>query len=177
MKQKYEIVEKAYCLNPKNINFPDIPQDEIYYGTRGQVKQQALIDHDACKLLSTGEYLSFKTIQVSRKPQHDKIMFGDKIVKRYQIEELERLENIKHLAKDRIYVVQDRRSYVGNAVVWWGINGKGYVCDINKAHKYTYDELQKFQPRDTDIIWDYEHVMTASKLIIDAQNLQKEFSL
>lgn len=177
MKTKYEIVEKAYCLNPDNISFPDIPQDEIYYGTRYQAMQKALIDNDACKLISTGEYISINTIQVSRKPQHDKIKFGDKIIKRWELKGFERKESIKNLDKDKLYFVQDRRNYVGNAVVWWGIDGKGYVCDITKAHKYTYDELQKFQPRDTDIIWEVEHVMTATKLIVDMQYLNKEFSI
>jgi|LakMenEpi03Aug12_release.lakeMendotaPanAssembly.Ray.scaffolds.fasta_scaffold451957_3 hypothetical protein len=176
--EKYLVIEKAYCLNNNNLEEPYfIDTDIIYYGTRGQVKKKALPDYDSCKIYGTTDYVEFHTIKVKRRPQFDKIMFGDKIIKRFQLEEFERKESIKTLPKDKIYVVQDRRSYVGNAVLWWGINGNGYVCDIHKAHKYTYDELQKFKPRDTDIIWDIDHVMTATKLIVDAQYLNKEFSI
>jgi hypothetical protein len=176
--EKYLIIEKAYCLNNNDLEEPYfIDTDIIYHGTRGQAKRNALIDYDTCKLLKTGNYIEFHTVRVKRRPQFDKIKFGDKIIKRYQLEEFERKESIKTLPKDKIYVVQDKRSYVGNAVLWWGIDGRGYVCDINKAHKYTYDELQKFKPRDTDVIWNVEHVMTATKLIVDAQNLNKEFSI
>ena len=179
MKNEKQItIEKAYCLNNNNLEEPYfIDTDIIYYGTRGQAKRNALIDYDSCKISGTNNYIEFHTVKVKRRPQFDKIKFGDKIIKRFELEEFKRKESIKILPKDKIYVVQDRRSYVGNAVLWWGINGNGYVCDIHKAHKYTYNELQNFKPRDTDVIWDVEHVMTATKLIVDTQNLDKQFSI
>lgn len=175
---EYTIIEKAYNINTSNLEEPYcIDTDIYYYGTVGQAKQKALLDYGSCIVRGTTDYVQFHTIKVKRAYQYDKIKVGDKIIKMWELKELSRTEAIKDLPKDKIYVIQDRRSYVGNAVLWWGLNGNGYVCDINKAHKYTYDELLKFKPRDTDIIWDLEHVMTATKLIIDAQNLDKQFSI
>lgn len=34
------------------------------------------------------------------------------------------------------YYVQDTRQIVGNDMMWWAIDGKGYTTDINKAHVF-----------------------------------------
>jgi hypothetical protein len=35
------------------------------------------------------------------------------------------------------YYIQDSRDYVGNSMLWWGFDGRGYVCDITKAGVYS----------------------------------------
>ena len=174
---KYHIVEKAWCLDNSNLNEPWFHNDDIvYYGTRGQAKRNALPDNDDGKLLN-GEDISFLTIKVKRSVQDDKILVNGNIIKRSELKNIERLEKFKQLPKDKLYYVQNRRNYVGNAVLWWAKNGLGYVTDLSKAHKYTWDEIQLFNPRESDIIWESSHVENAIRQYVDSQYLSREFSL
>lgn len=171
------IVEKAWRLNTSNLDESYfIDTSNIYYGTYGAAKSKALIEHDACFLLN-GHEISFLNIRMVRSAVNDKILYNNEVIKRYQIADKIRANKILELDQDKNYYVQDKRNYVGNAVLWWGIDGNGYVTDLSKAHKYTYSEIQKFQPRDTDIIWESEHVETAIRQYVDMQGLQNEFSL
>lgn len=53
--------------------------------------------------------------------------------------------------QEEMYYIQDRRTFVGNSVVWWGPDYGGYVTDIDKAGLYTKEEAFKiFNDRDTD---------------------------
>lgn len=42
-----------------------------------------------------------------------------------------------------LYYLQDKRSIVGNSMMWWAINGCGYTCDIRCAQTWTKEELVK----------------------------------
>lgn len=62
--------------------------------------------------------------------------------------------------------------YIGNALIWWGENRKGYTSDIRKAGKYTYDEAKSICERPEDTAYEVEyidHLLDAHKLIIDCQ--------
>ena len=96
------------------------------------------------------------------------------MVKRSQIVNIERRVAIKNLPEDDTYYVQDRRSYVGNSILWWAKGGNGYTTDITKAHKYSKSDLQKSW-RDTDIIWSAEHVDKNIKQHVDMQSLNYNF--
>ena len=41
----------------------------------------------------------------------------------------------------KLYYLQDQRSVVGNSILWWAIEGKGYTCDIRCAQVWTKEEL------------------------------------
>ena len=47
------------------------------------------------------------------------------------------------MKKEELYYIQDSRSYLGNAILWWGLNSQGYTADLNKAQKYTKEEAIK----------------------------------
>lgn len=174
---KYQIVEKAWILNNCNLEEPYFHNtDIVYYGNRGQAKRQAVVDNALGKTLN-GEEISFLNIKIKRFPNNDKIIYNGNIIKRYEQKSIERLNNIKELDKNKFYYVQDRRSYVGNAVLWWAKNGNGYVTDLSKAHKYSYVEIIKFNPRGTDIIWESEHVEKAIKQYVDMQYFDKNYSI
>jgi len=55
------------------------------------------------------------------------------------------------------YYVQDNRQIVGNCVLWWGIESKGYVCDLDKAGVYKGVEVARM--RDTDVPWPVDVVL------------------
>lgn len=47
------------------------------------------------------------------------------------------------------YLILDNRSVVGNCATWWGPDGRGYVCNIDDAGRYTHEQAHR--QRDTDI--------------------------
>lgn len=173
---KYEIVEKAWKVNAEKFEEPWFHGDIIYHGTKGAAKYSAISDNDAGKL-KNGKDIDFLNIPIVRAKDYDKILFHGEIIKRYEIKKKIREQKIKELAKDKMYYVQDSRNYVGNAVLWWGLNGNGYVTDLSKAQKYTFEQIQKFNPRETDIIWEAEHVEKAIGQYVDMQGLCRSNSL
>lgn len=62
--------------------------------------------------------------------------------------------------------------YVGNAMLWWGPDGGGYTCNIERAGKYTLeDALRINKSRGTDIPFPVSHIDAILTKIVDAQNL------
>ena len=47
------------------------------------------------------------------------------------------------------YYLMDARTCVGNCALWWGPDGAGYLCDLDKAGLYSYEEAHAH--RDTDL--------------------------
>jgi hypothetical protein len=79
---------------------------------------------------------------------------------------------------EELYYIQN--GYVGNAILWWGIDSKGYTTDITKAGKYTKEEAEKIIQRPQDIAWLCEHIDNnekAKKLTIDIQYLNTNYRL
>jgi len=79
---------------------------------------------------------------------------------------------------EEMYYIQN--GYVGNAILWWGIDSKGYTTDITKAGKYTKEEAEKIIQRPQDIAWLCEHIDNnekAKKLTIDIQYLNTNYRL
>lgn len=177
---KLEIIKKAWCINPSNLTEPWFcDTDTIYYGTRGQAKSKALVDNDAA-ILDDGSkftnWVDYLTIKVSRVKECDIVNYHGRHIKRYDIKRIEREIAIENLPEDKSYYVQDRRTFLGNSVVWWALNGNGYTSDITKAHKYNGKEIKKSW-RDTDIIWFSEHVEQHIKQHVDSQYLEEEFKI
>jgi len=76
-------------------------------------------------------------------------------------------------APSQLYYLQDRRSYVGNSMVWWGKNRTGYVCNIHDAHLFTEEEF-KAHARVTDIPWRKEYIESHVSHHIDMQHVFRE---
>lgn len=76
------------------------------------------------------------------------------------------------MSKEKMYYIQN--GYVGNAILWWAENSRGYTTDFTKAGKYTKEEAKSIIQRPCDIAWECSHVdncKEAQKLIIDGQYL------
>lgn len=79
---------------------------------------------------------------------------------------------------DQMFYIQN--GFVGNAVMWWGIDGHGYTSDFNLAGKYTKEQTMKIIERPQDIAWPCDYIdnhPVAKKTIIDGQYLSKEFRI
>jgi len=74
------------------------------------------------------------------------------------------------------YYLQDSRSYVGNDVLWWAKNGKGYTTDLIKAEVYTKEEAIKLHnSRESDIPWPKDYIDSRTRPAVDFQyiNIKK----
>jgi hypothetical protein len=71
-----------------------------------------------------------------------------------------------------LYYIQDKRQYVGNCLLWWGKDRRGYTCDIDRAGVYTREEaFGQNSSRETDIPWPKEYIDKRLSRMADAQRL------
>lgn len=70
------------------------------------------------------------------------------------------------------YYLQDSRCYVGNDVLWWAIDRKGYTTDLRQAHIFTKSEAEKQRrTRRTDIPWAKSYIDSKSRPTVDHQTI------
>ena len=182
-----EITRKAFkvyhegmmCDNPyEGYTMDTLPV--VYAKTSGEAKNKSSDIHD---YEIDGEEHKYTDLRAVRAKDYDEVLFeGDRMIRCRVDDEIkirDRKEKMMQLPDDEYFYVQDARNYVGNAVLWWGPNSNGYICDINNAQKYTKKEIvDRFgDGRDTDIIWIGSHVEKARKEIIDVQGLKREYSV
>jgi hypothetical protein len=178
------IILKAYLIYHDGLLSGDYNHDnyiidnsEIVYGkTTGEAKAQGLGLHEG----SLGRRLEYTDIRTKRVKSEDFVYFEGEEIKRWKMElefgYRERTKKMEELPDDEMFYVQNMRNYVGNAVLWWGLNSSGYVTDLKKAHKYTKEEIiKKFgRGRETDVIWPASHVENAIREYVDIQGLKRE---
>jgi hypothetical protein len=76
--------------------------------------------------------------------------------------------------EDDLYYLQDKRSYVGNCVLWWAKDRKGYTTNLTQAHVFTKAEASaQHDSRDTDIPWPKAYVDARSAPTVDMQKLRR----
>lgn len=73
---------------------------------------------------------------------------------------------------EQLYYIQTN-GYLGNALIWWKPDRKGYTPDIKAAGKYSEIEAKNIvKDREFERAWPVEYIdnlLKAQKLIIDAQ--------
>ena len=74
---------------------------------------------------------------------------------------------------DQFYL-QDSRSYVGNDMLFWAKDGKGYTTDINKAHVYTKEKaVAQHESRNSDIPWPKDYIDAKTRQAVDLQYVKR----
>jgi len=178
------IIKKAYKIYHDGLLVGDYSHDnyiidnsEVVYGkTVGEAKSQGL-GLDEGSLERPVEYTDIKT---KRAEYYDTVYFEGEEMYRWrmqmELKQKERVNRMESLPDDELFYIQDTRNYVGNAVLWWGLDSSGYVTDIKKAQKYTKKEvIEKIgQGRETDVFWPASHVESAIREYIDIQGLKRE---
>lgn len=77
-----------------------------------------------------------------------------------------------------LFYLQDNRSYVGNDILWWAKDGKGYTTDLTKAHIFSKEEaLKQNQCRETDIPWPKNYIDKRTRPAVDMQYVDIETAL
>lgn len=76
------------------------------------------------------------------------------------------------------YYLQDSRNYVGNDVLWWGKDCKGYTTDLRQAQVFSKDEaLRRHELRETDIPWPKVYIDAKTRPAVDMQYIKREEAL
>lgn len=96
-----------------------------------------------------------------------------------QLQKDKRNNIIDSLDENDMYYVQDSRSYLGNLVYWWAKGSNGYTTYIDKAEKYTKEQLIKNfkNTSSTNLFWSVKHVNEKISKHVDIQNLDRTFSV
>lgn len=74
-----------------------------------------------------------------------------------------------------LWYLQDTRSYVGNDVMWWAKEGKGYTTDVSKAH--VYDRASAFRQADArgvDRPWPKSYIDSKTRPAVDVQYINHD---
>lgn len=82
------------------------------------------------------------------------------------------------MKQEKLYYIQN--GYVGNAILWWAHESKGYTTDITKAGKFSKEEAKRIIQRPEDIAWECNYIDNngiARKTIIDHQYLDRKHRL
>lgn len=185
---KSEIVEKGFIVwhdgmlssNPnEGYLFENLPVTYAESPSKAKSKASELYDFEI-----DGDTHTYTDIKVRRAKWADwiKLDDGEKVIRTTLERKLkedkkvsERRAKVEAYPDNAMFYIQN--GYVGNAVLWWGLNSSGYVCDILKAQRYTKEYVLKHfcDGREEDIIWEANHVLECTKLIVDGQFLKKEF--
>ncbi len=76
------------------------------------------------------------------------------------------------------WYLQDKRQMVGNDMMWWAKDGKGYTTDLNKAHVFTKQEaFEHAKHRDSDVPWPKNYIDSISRPAVDFQYADREIAL
>ncbi len=135
-------IEKAWSINSSNLNEPWFADtDNIYFGTRGQAKKKALLDHDSMQT-DSGDDLTFLNIRVKREKEYDNVIFrGEKMSKdrvNSILEKEKRNSDLDKMLKD--YPKGKAFVWNGNYNQYWGWNHSGYCNDWWYAGIYDLSE-------------------------------------
>ena len=74
------------------------------------------------------------------------------------------------------YLMIDKRGFVGNDVLFWAKNHRGYTTDIDKAHIFDEKEARKIDGgRSTDCAIPLDEVLSAKRNVVDFQHLDRKY--
>lgn len=77
-----------------------------------------------------------------------------------------------------LFYLQDSRSFVGNDVMWWAKNGRGYTTDLRDAHVYSKEAaVAQHMSRETDIPWPKEYIDGKARPAVDMQYIKRAEAL
>ena len=78
---------------------------------------------------------------------------------------------------NKMFFIQDTRSYHGNAMIWWGKNGSGYTANVHEAWQVDEAKARSIEAnRSTDKAWPVDVIMQSSALetVVRMDLLRKE---
>lgn len=77
----------------------------------------------------------------------------------------------------KLFVIQDTRSYCGDDLLLWKPKGKGYTTNFDEAGRFTEEEARGIERnRGTDKAIPLEVAQRALRRVVDSEKLSKESS-
>lgn len=77
-----------------------------------------------------------------------------------------------------LFYLQDSRGYVGNDMLFWAKDGKGYTTDLRAAEVYTREAAQtQHDSRPTDIPWPKDYIDAKTRPACDMQYVNRAEAL
>lgn len=156
-KEQYPIIKKAYKIKVEDLDEPWHFDDIIEYAETANEARYALMKsniHYDMQIIEGRNYMTgrndkrdveYKDVKARRCNAYDIILYKGKEVKRYEIGEIDWVEERDNYAyrivaddPDAICVVR-----AGCYNQWWGKNHCGYTNYIERAGKYTTQEACK----------------------------------
>lgn len=58
------------------------------------------------------------------------------------------------------YIQNTEAGFLGNAIIFWGLNSRGYTANLNKAHKFTEEEAKKIclNNPEKNVAWPVDYI-------------------
>jgi hypothetical protein len=83
------------------------------------------------------------------------------------------------MKEHHFYYIQDTRQIVGNCLLWYAENGRGYTCNINRAHVFRAHEIEKIvkEGQGKYRAWPKTHVDANISSHVDMQHIDREKSI
>lgn len=73
----------------------------------------------------------------------------------------------------QLFYIQDGRQVIGNSLVWWREDGKGYSADLKQAWKVPYEKaLDIERNRESEILWPCDLIDANTQIHVDIQYLR-----
>jgi hypothetical protein len=73
------------------------------------------------------------------------------------------------------FYLQDSRTTVGDRLMFWAKDAKGYTSDLSKAHVYTREEAEgQHRSRESDVPWPKGYIDARSQRACDCQYVKRE---
>lgn len=181
---KFDIVKKAWHVyhlgmigpSPECYHAPD-ETPVVYASTAGEAKAQATAPVDFS--LPDGGVPKFTDLLCIRARNHDIVIFNNQQIERYHADHEvlrnawvnKRRNQVLKYPEETLFYVQN--GFVGNAPLFWGLNSRGYTCNIANAQKYTRAEiLERFvDGRDIDKIWPAYHIESNLIQVVNSQSI------
>ncbi len=175
--EEMTIVKKAWDVRDPTIwdlpyNGPEDNWETVFAASSGQAKY---LCRDSDKFIN---------IQVRRNRGADIVLYNNAEFRRSDITERiesekkkqERISLVMRFDEHEMFFIQ-AQGFVGNSMLWWGLNSSGYTTNIMLAHKYSRAEaLARFTSgRDQDKIWPVSHIEKCVKQHVDAQYVDYDY--
>ena len=76
------------------------------------------------------------------------------------------------------YYLQDNRGSVGNDMMWWAKDGKGYTTDIDRAEVFSeFEAMQQHESRSTDVPWPKDYIDSRTTRVVDIQHVDRSVAM
>ena len=74
---------------------------------------------------------------------------------------------------EKLYYIQNSLAYVGNDLLWWAKEDRGYTTDLDRAGLYTEKQAKEIhRDRSSDVPWLATYIDSNCQRTVDMQRIQ-----